>query len=200
MRSKLLIGIFLIIAAIGLTACTGEKDEKAENNNKNSEQTDDVSEQNSQEMNMDHTNMNHSGTSELPEGLKKAENPKFPVGTKVMIQANHMAGMAGAKGEVIGAYDTTVYSVSYTPVHGGQKVTNHKWVIHEEIEGAGEQPFKQGDQVTLSANHMVGMQGATATIDTAEKTTVYMVDYTDAITGEKVMNHKWVTESELSSP
>ena len=26
----------------------------------------------------------------------------------------------------------------------------------------------------------------------------YMVDYTDTATGEKVANHKWVTESELS--
>ena len=45
---------------------------------------------------------------------------------------------------------------------------------------------------------MEGMDGATAVIDTAEQTAVYMVDYTDTETGEKVTYHKWVTESELS--
>lgn len=45
---------------------------------------------------------------------------------------------------------------------------------------------------------MEGMQGAAAIIDSAEETTVYMVDYTSA-TGEQVKNHKWVTEKELST-
>ena len=40
--------------------------------------------------------------------------------------------------------------------------------------------------------------GQRQSIDTAEQTTVYMVDYTDTETGEKVTYHKWVTESELS--
>jgi hypothetical protein len=46
---------------------------------------------------------------------------------------------------------------------------------------------------------MKGMKGATGKIDSAEKTTVYTVDYTPTTGGEKVKNHKWVTESELSS-
>jgi len=45
---------------------------------------------------------------------------------------------------------------------------------------------------------MKGMKGAIAVIDSAEQTTVYMVDYTPTTGGEKVTNHKWVTESELS--
>jgi len=46
---------------------------------------------------------------------------------------------------------------------------------------------------------MEGMEGVTAKIDSAEETTVYVVDYTST-NGEKIKNHKWLTESELSSP
>lgn len=76
---------------------------------------------------------------------------------------------------------------------------NHKWVIQEEIKGAGNEQLKAGSEVTLEADHMKGMKGAKATIDSAEKTTVYMVDYAPTTGGEKVKNHKWVTESELSA-
>lgn len=48
------------------------------------------------------------------------------------------------------------------------------------------------------ANHMKGMEGAKGTIDAAEDTTVYMIDYMPTNDGEEVKNHKWVTESELS--
>ncbi|PUB03419.1 uncharacterized protein DUF1541 [Paenisporosarcina sp. OV554] len=53
--------------------------------------------------------------------------------------------------------------------------------------------------VTIEADHMVGMEGAAAEIDSAELTTVYMVDYTPTSDGEVVKNHKWVPESELST-
>ena len=43
------------------------------------------------------------------------------------------------------------------------------------------------------------MGGTTATIDSVEETTVYMVDFT-LESGEEVTNHKWVTEEELSAP
>jgi hypothetical protein len=46
--------------------------------------------------------------------------------------------------------------------------------------------------------HTKGMDGAKAEIDSAEKTTVYMINYTSTTDGEEVTNHKWVTESELS--
>lgn len=59
--------------------------------------------------------------------------------------------------------------------------------------------MEPGTQVTLNAAHMEGMQGATVEIDTAEETTVYMVDYMPTTGGVKVTNHKWVTESELSA-
>ena len=76
---------------------------------------------------------------------------------------------------------------------------NHKWVIHEEIKEYNKEPYKVGAEVVLDADHMTGMKGATATIDSAEQTTVYMVDYTPTTGGDPVKNHKWVTENELSA-
>ncbi|MBM7634269.1 hypothetical protein JOD17_003371 [Geomicrobium sediminis] len=45
---------------------------------------------------------------------------------------------------------------------------------------------------------MPGMKGATAVIESAVKTTVYMVNYTPTTGEEEVKNHKWLIESELS--
>lgn len=152
------------------------------------------------DMNMDQMDeMHHSGSGEVPVGLKEAANPAFKVGSQAIIEAGHMKGMKGAKATIVGAYDTTAYAVSYTPTTGGPKMTNHKWVIHEEIENAGAEPFKPGDEVVLEADHMPGMKGAKATIDSAEKTTVYMVDYEPTTGGDPVKNHMWVTGSELSA-
>jgi hypothetical protein len=144
-------------------------------------------------------NMNHSSSGEVPKGIKVAQNPTYKVGSQAIIQADHMPGMKGAKATIVGAYDTAAYAVSYTPTTGGQPVKNHKWVVHEEIKNAGSEPFKPGTQVTLMADHMPGMMGTTATIDLAQHTTVYMVDYTPSAGGQPVKNHKWVTESELST-
>ncbi|MEF7440634.1 YdhK family protein [Paenibacillus lautus] len=147
---------------------------------------------------MDHGNMEHTGSGEVPKGLKEAKNPTYGVGTQAIIESDHMAGMKGATAKIVGAYDTTVYTISYTPTNGGEVVKNHKWVIHEELQNAGEAPLKPGTEVVVNADHMEGMKGATAEIDSAEKTTVYMVDFTPTTGGDEVKNHQWVTESELS--
>ena len=47
----------------------------------------------------------------------------------------------------------------------------HKWVVHEELEDPGEVPLEQGDEVVMNATHMEGMEGAAATVDSAEQTT-----------------------------
>lgn len=146
----------------------------------------------------DHGNMEHTGFGEVPKGLKEAKNPTYGVGTQAIIESDHMAGMKGATAKIVGAYDTTVYTISYTPTNGGEVVKNHKWVIHEDLQNAGEAPLKPGTEVVVNADHMEGMKGATAEIDSAEKTTVYMVDFTPTTGGEEVKNHQWVTESELS--
>ncbi len=135
---------------------------------------------------------------DVPKGLKAAKNPTYKVGSHVVLKADHMKGMKGAKATIKGAYLTTAYVVSYMPTTGGERVTNHKWVIQEEIKGAGTNTLKAGTKVTLLASHMKGMYGATAAIDSSVKTTVYMVDYTPTTGGKNVKNHKWVIESEVS--
>src|SRR5699024_835444 len=203
---KIVIGIITIFTVLILSACAGANEEEntetesntEENVANNNEMDMEESDTNEDMEGMDHSGMNHSSTGEIPEGLQEADNPSYEVGSQAIIESDHMPGMNGAEATIVGAYDTTVYTVSYTPTTGGEPVENHKWVIHEEIEEAGDEPFEPGTEVTLSADHVEGMNGATAVIDSAEETTVYIVDFIATDSGEEVKNHKWVTESELS--
>lgn len=130
-----------------------------------------------------------------PAGIAVADNPIYPVGTEVILTADHMPGMDGATARISGAFDTTTYSVSYTPAGGGEPITDHRWVVHEELVDPGEAPLPEGTEVVLDAEHMQGMKGAEATIDYSTDETVYMVDL---MMGEmRMTNHKWVTESEI---
>lgn len=171
-----------------LMAC-GDKEVE---NHSNHEQS------NEQKQAQEHSNMNHVGNSSVPVDLLEANNPTYAIGDKAILTTEHMGGMKGAEATIVGAYETTVYAVTYTPTTGEEQVTNHKWVIHEELGGIAGKPVAVGDQVILEADHMEGMNGAEATIESAEKTIVYMVDYTST-NGEEVKNHKWVTEDELTS-
>ena len=130
-----------------------------------------------------------------PEGIAEASEPTYPVGTEVQLTADHMEGMEGATATISGAFDTYTYSVNYTPAGGGDPVTDHKWVVQEEIEDAGDERLADGTEVTLLTEHMEGMEGVKAIIASSTDETVYMVDYeTD---GMKMTNHKWVVESEI---
>lgn len=145
----------------------------------------------------EHAQMNYSTNGEVPEDLRKAEDPAFPVGSQVLIRTGFEEGAEPVEGTVVGAYETTVYIVSYEPSDGGDAVENYRWIIHEEIEEAGPDLFARGEEVVLDASHAAGMHGAEAYIEAVEETTVYMVDYVSP-TGEDVKNHKWFVEEELS--
>lgn len=132
---------------------------------------------------------------QAPAGIASATDPKYPEGDSVVLAADHMPGMKGAKATVSGAYQTTAYAVSYTPTDGGAPVEDHKWVVQEELENPGPAPLKEGTEVTLTADHMSGMKGAQATIDSSTQDTVYMVDYDKD--GTTMKHHKWVVESEI---
>ncbi|AQX55224.1 YdhK family protein [Priestia flexa] len=186
-KSLFLIGLATML---GLAGCAGNNDESKEMNSEDNQKQEQKEE--------DHAHMNHSSSGEVPEGLQEAKSPTYELGSKATLTTDHMPGMKGAEATIVGAYDTTAYVVSYTPTNGGEKVTGHKWVIQEEIKDAGEEEIPAGTKVVLEANHMEGMEGAEATIDSAEKTTVYMVDYTSTTDSQEVKNHKWVTESELT--
>lgn len=192
-KNKFTVGILSVVAALALSACNTETETPQEQMDTENMPTD------STEQDGDHMDMDHSGSGEVPEGLQDAEAPAFEVGSQVNIEADHMGGMDGAEATVVGAYDTTVYAISYTPTTGGDPVENHKWVIHEELENPDSEPLKAGDEATVSADHMTGMTGATVTIDSAEETTVYVIDFMPLDGGEAVTNHKWVTEDELSA-
>ncbi|HHU67378.1 YdhK family protein, partial [Corynebacterium sp.] len=111
-----------------------------------------------------------------PAGIEQAADPTYPAGTEVLLTADHMPGMEGAEATISGAFDTTTYSVSYTPTNGGAPVTDHRWVVHEELLDPGQAPLPDGAEVVLDAEHMSGMKGAQATIDYSTDETVYMVD------------------------
>jgi hypothetical protein len=180
LKNRFIMVFLSISTALFLTACSGEE-EKSSTEDHNS-----------------HANMEHSGSGELPQGLQEASDPTYKVGSKAIITDDHMTGMVGAEAEIVGAYETVVYSLSYDPTNGGDRVEQHKWVIHEELLDVGDEPLKPGDEATINTDHMEGMKGAKAVIDSAEKMTVYMVDFTPTDGSEKVTNHQWVTEDELS--
>lgn len=188
MKSKKLVnGIVMLMLLLMLTAWESSSHQKILDKNINTDQK------------MKMGDIQHSGSAEIPKGLKEAKNPTYKVGSQAVVKADHKKGMYGSKATIVGAYDTTAYTVTYTPTTGGPIVKNHKWVIQEEVKNAGTKTLKPGTEVTLEADHKEGMMGAKGTINAAEKTTVYMIDYTPT-TGEPIVkNHKWVTESELSA-
>lgn len=200
-KNKILLGLLSIFAVFLMAACgNGETqpNEESQSTETESRSEKEMDMESHSEGHMEHSADEMSSSGEVPEDLKEAENPTYEVGSRTIIEAEHMQGMDGAEATISGAFDTTVYTVSYTPTNGGDPVEDHKWVIHEELEGPGEAPLEPGTEVTLDADHMKGMDGATATIDSAEETTVYMVDFVTTDTEEEVQNHKWVTESELA--
>ncbi len=175
--------LLLFTATVALSACG--------NNNSG---VNDMSSNNTQ---MEHGS--HSSSGKVPKDLKIAESPTYTIGSEAIIQTDHMEGMKGATATIVGAFDTIAYTVSYRPTTGGVPVTNHKWIIQEEIKKHSKETYEIGTEVTMEADHMKGMNGAKAHIDSAEHTTVYMIDYTPTTGGEQVKNHKWVTENELSA-
>lgn len=118
MGHKLLTSIMTIVAALSLAACgvndtnNGDTTETGTNVTNNQEGMDKQPEADGGHG--EHTE--HNG--QVPEGLKEAENPKYPVGSTAIVNASHTDGMEGAVATIKAAYDTTVYSVSYTPTNG----------------------------------------------------------------------------------
>ena len=118
MMNKTMLGSISLAAVLTLSACASETTEESSH---------DMSVHDTEESTaMEHSSMNHSSDGEIPEGLQEASSPTFPVGSKVVIQADHMEGMIGAEATIVGAYNTIVYTVSYTPSNGDEPVTNHK--------------------------------------------------------------------------
>src|SRR5699024_4479562 len=88
-----------------------------------------------------------------PTGTQEATDPTYAVGDHVILNANLLSVMDGAEAAISGAFDAPAYSLSYTPTDGGDTVTDHKWVVHEEHEDPGEAPLDDGSEVVLGAGH-----------------------------------------------
>ncbi|MFC0559716.1 YdhK family protein [Halalkalibacter alkalisediminis] len=193
---RLFIGLVFLLAVLALGACASGNDNVSHGDHGSTEETpEDIHTET--EHDDDHSHMDHSSSGKVPEDLKVEENATYSVGSKAIIKHGHMSGMEGAKATIVGAYQTRVYAVSYDPTTGGEREINHKWVIHEELADVGEGTLEVGSEVVLAADHMAGMEGALAIVDSVEETTVYMVDFTLTTGGEEIKNHKWVTEDEL---
>ncbi|MEZ7715110.1 YdhK family protein [Micrococcus luteus] len=67
----------------------------------------------------------------------------------------------------------------------------------EGIETAASPTYPVGTEVTLTADHMEGMEGANAMIAGAYDTYTYAVDFTPSAGGEPVKDHKWVVQQEI---
>lgn len=121
-----------------LSACAGNaetaRDDNAESENELNDNMDKNEEESDyMEEGMDHSGMNHSSSGEVPENLAVTENPTYSVGSQAVMHANHMKGMDVAMANITGAFETTVYAVSYTPTTGGDPVEDHKWVTETEL-------------------------------------------------------------------
>lgn len=66
--------------------------------------------------------------------------------------------------------------------------------IPEGLQEAEDPKYEVSENVILLTDHMPGMKGAIATIDSFKDTSFYMVDYKPTIGGKAVKNHKWVME------
>lgn len=180
-RTRDLAAAALLGAALTMTACSNDAHH---------------GEQHSTATTTDHGGMEHpSDGGPVPPGMRTAADPAYPQGSTVVLAADHMDGMAGATATIVGAYDTYTYAVDYTPTTGSDPVKGHRWVVQEELQGAGDERVPDDAEVTLVADHMEGMNGAKATIASSTDETVYVVDY--KAHGMTMTNHKWVTESEI---
>lgn len=201
-KNRLMKSILSLSTLVVLAACSIEQNGDIDSESVSGTESIEVisSDMNSTASSSSMGEMMHDDSGEIPEGLLVAENPTYQVGDSVIVNSDHMVGMNGATGVIVGAFDTTVYEVSFNPTNGDARVTNHQWVIQEEITEAKDtkEPLEAGTEVTLEASHMEGMNGATATIESVEDTTVYMIDFEPTTGEDMVRNHKWVTEDELS--
>src|SRR5699024_7563579 len=80
---------------------------------------------------------------------------------------------------------------------GGMEHQTDGGAAPEGIEKAAAPKYPAGTEVTLTAEHMEGMDGANATIAGAFDTYTYAVNLPPTTGGNPVKDHKWVVEEEM---
>lgn len=202
--------ITLLTSTVLLSACSNsnnDEEDQMDNMSESSSMMMDDSDQHTEDSSgdmehgdMDHGDMemDHNRNEDEPDNMQEAENPQYPVGEEVEIEDAHMDIMEGVTATITGAYDTTLYQVTFTPEDSDEPMEDHKWVVKEELEADDDtDDFEVGDEATLTADHMAGMQGQTAVITGTHDGPAYMIDFEPADGSEEFTNHKWVTEDEL---
>src|SRR5699024_5174076 len=144
-RNMLILLALILVTSLVIVACDTNDDNQTDvdDNGPGVEDNEDIEDNDGIEDNDDiednDKDMDHSESGEVPDNLEEAENPTYKIGDTATITTDHMEGMEGAEATVVGAYDTTAYMVSYDPTDGGERVEDHKWVVHEEIEDANDE-------------------------------------------------------------
>ena len=113
------------------------------------------------------------------------------VGAGLLSVAVVLAGCAGDNADE----DSLAGSSQEHGEHGGMDHPADGGPVPEGMTEATDPAYPVGTEVTLAADHMEGMDGATATIASSTDETVYVVDY--EADGMMMTNHKWVVESEI---
>src|SRR5699024_12476920 len=98
---NLTILIISLASVIALSACFSRTDNPDSNGNPDTELDSNTKENNETESDSQ-MDMEHSHSGEVPAELSEAENPTYPVGSKAIIQADHMEGMKGAEATIVG--------------------------------------------------------------------------------------------------
>lgn len=206
-RGKVLSFVTLFTAVALLGACSnndnGQEGQQASSTAESIEMShmDDSGqhmEDSSGHMNHGDMEMDHNRNEDEPSDMQDASDPQYPVGDKVEVTDAHMDIMEGVTATISGAYDTTLYQVTFTPEGSDEPIEDHKWVVAEEMESDDDnEDYEEGDEVTLTADHMAGMQGQKAEITGVHEGPAYMIDFEPADGSEEFTNHKWVTEDEL---
>ncbi|USS89245.1 YdhK family protein [Fructilactobacillus cliffordii] len=186
------------LAGLGLSTATGfipstvhAASDKTMSSKKMDKKSDD-------QMNMgDNMKMEMNHDAQLPTDLKKAKHPKYKVGEKVTITADHMMGMKGAKATVAGVYDSPLYVVDFKDSKTNKEVKNHKYVVKSELKAEKGKKLCKGTKVTINADHMEGMKNAKGKIVKVCSGPAYAVNFTPTNGGQKYTNHKWLSQSEL---
>lgn len=101
-----------------------------------------------------------------------------------------LAGCAGAEEQ-----DAPAQGGSDGSDVGGHEHAADSGPPPEGIAEATDPTDPVGTEAVLAADHIPGMDGATATLDSATDETVYMVDI--VMDGMEMTDHKWVVESEI---
>lgn len=84
--------------------------------------------------------------------------------------------------------------------HGGHGETDHPadgGPVPEGMAETADPEYPVDTEVILTADHMDGMDGATATVVGAYDTYTYSVDFTPTSGGALIEDHRWVVQEEI---